>query len=215
MNNKIVNTRDIVEVGVFMLICYFVLGPTGKILVLLQKKIYGSGDMLYFTEGLFSQSICAAIILILLAIVYVFIFRKDIIQYRKIKLGLIITSVAAVILFILAFFNATVFYGNKIVDYSLSSISGKTYSYKDVKKVTMGKATSTDSKVNIFYDLSMQDGNVLSLRAVPGDMKCINAVEEKIDMSIPHIINKTDYDYMIKQKIALPENFQENFKVTD
>lgn len=61
----------------------------------------------------------------------------------------------------------------------------------------------------------MQDGNVLSLRAVPGDMKCINAVEEKIDMSIPHIINKTDYDYMIKQKIALPENFQENFKVTD
>lgn len=215
MNNKIVNTRDIIEVGVFMLICYFVLGPAGRILVLLQKKIYGSGDMLYFTEGLFSQSICAAIILILLAAAYVFIFRKDIVQYRKIKLGLIITSAAAAILFILAFFNATVFYGNKIVDYSLSRISGKTYSYNEVKKVTMGKATSTDSKVNIFYDLSMQDGNVLTLRAVPGDMKYINAVEEKIDRSVPHIINKTDYDYMIKQKLMLPENFQENFKITD
>lgn len=169
----------VIIIGVFVLtIGFAVLGQ------LIQQKIFVHDKFILWTVHDSSSRVMFLFEIIIIAIVFYIRERKKsefqnsqlgkLILFMKKNRGRIIPALCIAFLVIIYYmiFNVTVFYSDKLVNYSFTMPHGKNYSYSYIKSIDTGfyrkKVPFSHSKGDFYYIIQMKDGRKINLNSAGG-----------------------------------------------
>lgn len=193
------------------------------IVTLVQYTIFAKGEFMIWTVHKSSTKLVFAFEIIFGCILVEKLYLKDLkIEiakrfFKRYKLTIIATFI--VIMYFLVF-NVSVFYNNKIVNYSFFAPQGKEYIFTDVKSIDTGvygfKKLFGHSKGEFYYIIQFNDGTKIDLNLDGGtkEDKDPYQVKEEIDKTLVNlrIPKKADSKYFYLYAEHLDKKYSDRIK---
>lgn len=187
----------------------------------LQIRFFGNKGMILLSPGTFAYNhgVPLTVILFIILVIMLFISRA----VKKVRKYFLILFLLWIFCFANTFFPYTVFNEDNIFHRSIKYPLGITYSYSDVKEVSVYSTIDLLSRYSdndiIHYDLVMKDGNRINLIPIKltgyetgNDIYGFGRIESKIQ-NVPHFVNR-DFLEQSYEARKYPWRFT-NFKVVE
>lgn len=186
-----------------------------------QIKLFGTEGMILLSPGTFAYNHGAPLTVILFIILVIMLFISR--AVRSVRKYFLILLLLWIFCFLNTFFSYTVFNEDNIFHRSIKHPLGITYSYSDVKEVSVYSTINILSRYSYHdiehYDLVMKDGNRINLIPLKltgyetsFDIYGFGRLESKIQ-NVPHFI-KRDFLEESYEARKYPWRFT-NFKVVE
>lgn len=225
--NRIDLFNVIKHIGSILLFTIFALGFALGSFVLwvflhsAQIKLFGNEDMILLSPGTFAYNYGVPITVVLFIILVIMMLALR--EYKSMIKYFLILFLLWIFCFFNTFFSYTVFNENNIFHRSIKHPLGITYSYSDVKEVSVYSTIQLFSRYSdneiMHYDLVMKDGNRINLIPIKltgyetsTDIYGFGRIESKIQ-NVPHFVKRDFLEHSYEAR-KYPWRYS-NFKVVD